>query len=645
MQIPNECRIRGETATNSMRDPTSQPLEPPAAGLPAPVWRFAGFTLDGARERVLRGDEELRLRPQTFRVLESLVRHANRVVTKEQLFESVWAGVVVTDDSLVQCVTELRQVLCDAEQKLIRTVPRRGYLLAADVDRGAPPAAAANIAPPRKQARTTMIALAAAAALVAVVLTVFALRIGAPVPPARIVSLAVLPFASLGADEGADEFLTLGLADAVITRLSAIDRLATRPTSAILRYRKGATDPQAAGRELGVDYVLDSRLQRTQGRLRITFQLVAVADGTTRWTDRVEVKDTGLFEAQDVIAERVASSMLERLSREDRRLLRQRETENPESHLAYLRGRHFWSRRTAAGLATAVAEFQRAIASDPRNAKARAGLADAYNLLAAYGSADPRRSFAQAKAAALEALEIDANSSEAHASLAFARAHADRDWPAAEEGYRRAIALAPGYSTARQWFALAHAARGRPLEAIDEARRALQSDPLSLIINTDLGRHYYYARRYDEAIAQLRSTVDLDPSFPRAHLELGRAYRQKGLHDLAVAEITRSVQLSERGAAALAELVSAYAALGDRARALAILDELEERSRATHVSPYHFAVAWAGLGDVRRAMTELEAADVERFNWVVFANVEPAFDALRGDGAFVALVDRMRVTR
>jgi len=630
-----------------MSDLTPEQRDTPGSTSPASVWRFADFTLDGPRQALHRGGEELRLRPQTFRVLEFLVQHADRVVTKDELFETVWAGVVVTDDSLVQCVKEMRQVLGDHDQTLIRTVPRRGYQLAVDVAREdgsrSRPAPSANPVPPRPRWRKTVIACSSAIAIA--VLGFLALRPGAPPPAGRVVSLAVLPFAWLGAEGGTDEFLTLGLADAIITRLSSIDRLATRPTSAILRYRKGALDPQAAGRELGVDYVLDSRLQRLEGRLRITFQLVAVADGTTRWTDRVEAKDIGLFEAQDAIAERVASSMLERLSREDRRLLRKHDTKNPESHLAYLRGRHYWSRRTEAGLLLAVTEFQRAIALDARNAAARAGLADANNLIAAYGSAEPRSAFARAKTAALEALEIDEGSSEAHASLAFARAHADRDWPRAEEGYRRAIALAPEYSTARQWLALAHAAQGRSVAAISEAKRALDSDPLSLIINTDLGRHYYYARRYDEAIAQLRATVDLDPAFPRAHMELGRVYRQKGLAELAVAEATRAVQLSDRSAASLSELASAYAALGDRARALAIMGELEERARATHVSPYHFAVAWAGLGDVRRAMAALEAADAERFNWVVFANVEPAFDALRVDPAFAPLVERLRVAR
>jgi TolB-like protein/Tfp pilus assembly protein PilF len=453
----------------------------------------------------------------------------------------------------------------------------------------------------------------------------------------------VLPFAALQADDTADDTLALGLADAVITRLSAIDRLVVRPTSAILRYRKGPVDPQAAGRDLAVDYVLDSRLQRHDGKLRITFQLVAVADGSTRWTDRMEAAEAGLFEAQDTIAERVAASMLQKLSRHDRRLLRKRDTDNPQSHLAYLRGRHFWAKRTEAGLAASIAEFQRAVAFDPANAAAHAGLADVYNLLAAYGSADPQQAFIQAKSAALQALALNPDLAEAHASLGFARAHHDRDWPGAEKEYRAAIALAPQYATARQWLALAHAAQGHANQAIEEARRALASDPLSLIINTDLGRHYYYARRYDEAIAQLRATIDLDPSFPRAHVELGRAYKQKGMHDLAVAELTRAVQLSERGTTALAELAGAYAGQGDRARARTLLDELEQRARNTHVSPYHFAVVWSALGDPRRAMATLDAADAERFNWTVFANVEPEFDVLRDAPAFSALVARLRV--
>jgi TolB-like protein/tetratricopeptide (TPR) repeat protein len=570
-------------------------------------------------------------------VLEHLVRNPDRVVTKEELFEAVWAGVVVTDDSLVQCVKELRQALGDNAQEIIRTLPRRGYMLGAKVSEASAVAPAAT--------RTPWTRIAAIAALV----TAFAIGLAVwfgrdPAPAARpAASLAVLPFALLGGEDPGEDPLALGLADALITRLSAIDRLVVRPTSSILRYRGTLVDPQAAGRELGVEYVLDSRLQHGDGKLRITFQLINVADGTTRWADRVETAGPGLFDMQDTIAERVAASMLETLSRDDRRLLRRRDTDNPESHLAYLRGRHFWAKRTEGGLATSIVEFRRAMALDPANAAAYAGLADAYNLLAAYGAADPQQSFSQAKAAALHAIALNPDLAEAHASLAFAMAHQDRDWAAAEIEYRRAIALAPQYATARQWLALALAAQGRSDEAIDEARRAIASDPLSLIINTDLGRHFYYARRYDEAIAQLRATVDLDPSFPRAHVELGRSYKQKGQHELAVAEITRAVQLTDRSAAALAELASAYAAMGDHTRAQSIVAELDQRARNTHVSPYHFAVAYAGLGDRGRALEQLAAADAERFNWMVFVNVEPEFDALREESAFVALVERLHV--
>jgi len=650
-KITIERRNQGETMPPTMPEsgPDADSLQPAE---PDRIC-FAGFTLDAHRECLVRGNETLRLRPQTYHVLEYLLRHANRVVTKEELFDKVWAGVVVTDDSLVQCVKEIRHALGDDGQRLIRTVPRRGYMLSADVTASeaqavvTPQASAVSTDPKPRHQRRRRLALALGALVLGVCLAAFLVAHRTPTPAAiagaRLTSIAILPFAAIGPADGADEYLTLGLADAVITRLSSVERLATRPTGSILRYRDGVSDPQAVGRELGVDYVLDSRLQRAAGRLRVTFQLVGVADGSTRLTDRMEVTDAGIFELQDSIAERVAGAIVERLSREDRRMLRQRDTQDAGSHLEYLRGRHFWLKRTEAGLNTSIEHFRRAIALDARNAAAHAGLADAYNLLAAYGSADPRNSFTQARAAAVEALEIDPRLAEAHASLAFARAHADRDWELAEQGYQRAISLAPEYATARQWRALALSARGRTSEAIEETRRALRSDPLSLIINTDLGRHYYYARRYDEAIVQLRSTIDLDPAFPRAHAELGRAYSQKGLHDLAVAELTRAVQLSERASSALSELAAAYARQGDRARALALVSELEQRVRTVHVSPYHFAVAWSALGDKRRALAEMDAADAERFNWVVFAAVEPDFDPLRKEPAFVNLVERLGV--
>ena len=406
-----------------------------------------------------------------------------------------------------------------------------------------------------------------------------ALHVPAPERPG---SLAVLPFRPLAATAEDDAILGLGIADALILKLSAVTRLVVRPTSAVVRIAPG-DEARASGRRLGVDYVIEGHLQRSGQALRVTAQLLSVETGAALWSDRFEVEASDVFRVQDAIAERAAASLLRSLSRDERKLLARRDTAIPEARLAYVRGRYLWSRRTESALEASVVQFQRALDLDPRYALAASGLADAYNLLGAYGSRVPRASFERAMAAARSALDIDETVAEAHASLAFAIAHHDHDWERAEREYRRALELAPGYATALQWLALCFAAQGRFDDAIATSRRAAEADPLSPIIATDVGRHLYYARRYPAAIEQLRAAVELDPTFARAHQELGRAYRQYGLADLAVAELTRAVALSDRASAPLAELASARAAVGDARGARAIADELERRARGWDV--------------------------------------------------------------
>lgn len=621
---------------NSRRIAENDPARA-AGGLP--TLSFEGFTLDLAQRLLRRGPEEVRLRPQTFDVLRVLAQAPNRVVSKEALFASVWGSVCVTDDSLVQCIHELRATLGDPAQHLIRTVPRRGYLLAAEVTT-CERAAARGADGPRAARRWAAPATAAIiAAALAVVAAWRALLVPAPERPR---SLAVLPFRPLAAAAEEDAILGLGIADALILKLSAVTRLVVRPTSAVVRIDPG-DEARASGRRLGVDYVVEGHLQRSGPALRVTAQLLAVETGAALWNDRFEVEASDVFQVQDTIAERAAASLLKSLSPDERKLLARRDTAIPEARLAYVRGRYLWSRRTESALEASIVQFQRALDLDPRYALAASGLADANNLLGAYGSRLPRASFERAMAEARFALDVDETVAEAHASLAFAIAHHDHDWERAEREYRRALELAPGYATALQWLALCFAAQGRLDEAIATSRRGAEADPLSPIIATDVGRHLYYARRYPAAIEQLRAAVELDPTFARAHQELGRAYRQNGKADLAVAELTRAVALSDRASAPLAELASARAADGDVRGARAIAEELEQRARSgTYVNRYHFAVIAAALGDVDRAVAELRAAYEDRFNWIVFVGVEPQFDGLQSSPAFQEIVAQLR---
>jgi DNA-binding winged helix-turn-helix (wHTH) protein/tetratricopeptide (TPR) repeat protein len=570
----------------------------------AALYRFGEFTLDAGRAQLNRGDSTVALRPKTFDVLACLVRNAGRTVGREELMQAVWRDVIVSDDSLVQCIVELRSALGAQGRGLIRTIHRRGYLFDAAVTEAGGPA----------------------------------------VPGSKAKSLAVLPFQLLTAAGDEDRTLALGMADALILRLSGTGRIVVRPTSAIMRYATTPVAALAAGRELEVDWVLEGRIQRAGNRLRITAQLINPANGQTLWTDKFDEEMTNIFSVQDSIAEKAAASLVTALGMRERQGLSRRDTTSFEAYEAYLKGRFFWAKRTESDLKASIDYFGHAIRIDPGYALAHAGTANSYNVLGAYGLILARDAFKAAKEAALRALELDNRLAEAHASLAFARAHHDHDWTGAEQGYREAIELDPHYATAHQWLALAYFARGRFEAGLGESRAALSADPLSLIVNTTLGNYFYYSRQFEQAIVQLRKTMRLDPGFVRAHYELGRTYIALDRYDLAIAELERAASLSDRSAAMLAALGRAYALAGSTPEALRILDELADLAQQRYVSAFHFAVLHVGLGNPDIALGCLERAYEERFNWLVFINVDQTFDPVRSEARFARLVRRLGVS-
>jgi len=618
---------------------------PPIDGIG--VVAFGDFTLDAARALLKRGKDEVRLRSQSFDVLLYLVTHRGRVVPKEELLNAIWGSVRVTDDSVVQCIKEIRAAMGDVAQQIIKTVPRRGYLFDAPVDEVRPTAqssggasGATRVEGAPRNRRVTIWTTALVAALVAVGLILW--RTASSPAPTGDQAIAVLPFEWLDSTP-AEDYLGRGMADALINRLSGLRGLSVQPTSAVLHLRPGQS-VQNAAQTLGVEYVIEGHLQRVQQRLHVSAQLVAAKDGRVLWSDRYAVEGDDVFKAQAVIAEHVALALTTGLSKRDLEQLRRRDTSDHEAYVAYLTGLHFLSKRNEIALRNAITQFEQAVGRDPSFARAYSGLADAYDLLGAYGGIDPRQAFRSATDAAEKALKLDPELAEAMTALAFAEAHAKHDWKRAEQLYRNALRRAPQYATAHQWLALCLVANGRFAEAIEEARRGLRADPLSLIIHTDLGRHFYYARRFDEAVEQLKRTTELDPNFARAHQELGRAYKQTGRYALAIQEIDRAVELSGRSASSVAELAHAYALAGRGADALDLLNELQSREASgTYVSAYHYAVIFTVLGDKERAIASLEKAYEERFNWIVFANIEPEFDTLRADPRFKLLIARLGV--
>ena len=456
--------------------------------------------------------------------------------------------------------------------------------------------------------------------------------------PFEVKSIAVLPLKILGATDAGDDYLSVGLTDALITRIANVRQIRVLPTSAVMRYTGGATDARIAGQTLGVDAVLEGSVQREGSSLRITMQLVSVRDGATLWASKFDEAQANIFNLQDDISERVVEGLALRLSGEERERLARRDTKNTEAYRSYLKGRYYWNRRTDDGIKRAVEEFNAAISHDPLYAQAYAGLADSYLLMSEYNVASPKNSYPKAVASARRALELDEKLSEAHTSLAYALANYEWNFAEAEKEYHRAIELNPNYATAHQWYAEYLSAMERFDEAAKEIERARTLDPLSLIINSVAGLLSYHARQFDRAIEQERQTILMDPTFPPAHAYLALTYEQTSRYDEAVAEWQKFFELSGVSKDVLNLMQQTYAQSGLTGYLRVALAGLEAQAKQKYVAPFDRAFLYARLKDADKTMEWLQKTYDERQRYVVYLKVDADFDFLRADPRFIELL-------
>jgi tetratricopeptide (TPR) repeat protein len=320
-----------------------------------------------------------------------------------------------------------------------------------------------------------------------------------------------------------------------------------------------------------------------------------------------------------------------------------RSTENQEAFSAYIKGRFYWSKRTDAALKESVNYFQQAIAKDPNYALAYAGLADSYNIIGNYNMQPPNEVFPLAKTAARKALELDSSLAEAHASLAYILGSYDWNWQEAEKEYKRAIELKPDYATAHQWYALDLTSVGKMDEALAEIKRAQELDPASLIIAANVGWVYYFNRQADPAIERCQQTLQLEPKFTPAHLILAMAYQLKGKYPEAINEARLATEISGNNSLMLAELGHSYALAGQQDEARKVLAQLKEQSGQQFISPYDIARIYVALGDKDTAFEMLNKAVQERPTLFMLVKADPAFDPLRNDARFTALLKKINL--
>ncbi len=616
---------------------------------PSPITeivRFGLFQLDLKAHELHKAGVKVKLQDQPFRMLALLVDRAGQVVTREELQHKIWpTDVHVTfDQGLNNAIRKVRDALGDSADnpRFVETVARHGYRFIAPISAGqqrpSEPPFRSRLRTPRNIA---FIGLTAACLLAALTNWTWHRSATRARPSPEKAVLAVLPFDNLSRDPD-QEFFSEGLTEEMITQLGKLnpDRLTVIARGSVATYKGSSLTVNQIGRELHADYVVQGSVRRASDRVRITVQLIQVRDQTDLWAESYDRELKDILAVQDSVARTIADQIHITLTLEQQTRLANPRSIDPEAYEAYLKGRYYWNKRTADGMQKASIYFQQAINKNPAYSAAYSGLADCNSGLAWHGFMSPAVALPRAYAAALEAIEIDPRSSEAHASLALVLDH-KWDWPGAEAEFKHALQLDPQYANAHHWYGDYLSIKARHDEALLEAKKALELDPLNLMTSTWVGLRYYLARKYDHAIEQSRNTVDLDPTFAAAHLVLGESYTQIRQPKEALGELQMAARLSGNSPLYLAQVAVAEAVAGKKAEALLIVAQLQKISRERYVSPYGLAQIYAALNDREQTFKWLQAAYDDHAVWMSYLAVDPVFDPFRSDQRFQDLLGRV----
>ncbi len=568
--------------------------------------RFGAFEVDLKTRELRKRGLRLKLQEKPFQILAVLLEKPGQLVTRQELRERLWPPDIHVgfERSLNTAVNKLRQVLGDTAEnpRFIETLARRGYCFIAPVERSG--------------------------------------GAGAMDRPEAVESIAVLPFQKANGDPE-EEYLTLGITESLIDALSRLPRVKVMALTTVVRYLRPDVDAQAAGRELGVDAVLTGRLVERQDTLLIAAELVDTRRGWRLWGGQFHCAPPDLLALEEEVAQEIAARLRGRRFARESAVPLKRRTESGEAYYDYLRGRYHANRMTPEGLSKALEYFHRAIEKDRHYALAYAGLADAHISTAFLSLQAPKEVFPQARNAALMALEIDDDLAEAHTALAEVKKFYDWDWLGAELEYKRALQLDPNSAQAHRLYSDYCLAVGWTHEALQEIRRALDLEPLSLVINMELAWSFYLTREYDQAAEQALKTLEMEPAFTPAQYALGLAYEQLNRYEEAIFAFETARRGSGNNPASLAALGHAYARVGKKHEAQQVLRELQEMTARRYVAPYWPAVICAGLGEVEAALDHLEKSYTERDVWLVWSRVEPRFENLRAIPRFQDLSRRM----
>jgi TolB-like protein/Tfp pilus assembly protein PilF len=568
-------------------------------------YEFGAYRLDVQSRMLLREGDHVALPLKVTELLVALVQAAGRVLTREELLQRLWPDTVVEEGSLTSHISLLRKVLGEGPngQDFIETLPKRGYRFVASVKRAAPQA-------PDSGGDRAM--------------------------------LVVLPFENLTTGERYDYF-SEGLTEEMITELARLspERLGVIARTSAMQFKSTTKSIAQIGSELGVSHALEGSVRRVGERVRITAQLIRVSDESHLWAQSYERGLHDVLEVQAEVARAVAREIQIKLTPLEQRRLDRDKTRsiNSQAYELYLRGRHFWYRRTEDGIRKSIECFEEALRYDRGFAAAYDGISDAHTMLACRGMTPALESFHKAKVAARQAVRLQPELGEGYASLAHVRLH-DWDWVGLESDFRQAVELDPGYAIAHYWYAEYLMTMGRTREAVGRVEHGWELDPLNSVINASVGMIRYLAHDYDAALVALRRGLEIDPTHYVSYLRMGLVCLQKNLPNEAIDAMRQAVTHSGGSTEALAGLAQAHAVTGDKLAMERIVKQLGD-SGHRYVSPYNVARVYGAINDKQQALEWLERAYREHNPDLIELTREPSFASLHSGAKFRELVDRI----
>lgn len=600
---------------------------------PQPAVRFGAFEVNPRTGELRKQGLHIKLHEKPLQVLLALLEHPGDVVTRKELQERLWPGdtFVEFENGLNNTISRLREALGDTAEtpRFIETLPRRGYRFLAEVSQAMPP-------PPSRAAsfRPWLIVFGSVLGV--------SLAIGAAfrLPPGHnqaIRSLAVLPFRNLGTGT-ADDYFAGGMTDAVTTELAKLGVSKVISETSVAQFKDTKKSVPEIARALEVDAIVEGAVLREGNQVRITVQLIRADTDRHVWAESYERQMTDILALQDEVALGVAHAIKLELSPGNAvSQPSSRRPVNTEAYEAYLKGRYFMQKQDETFL-RAKDYFQQAIQLDPGYAPAYAGLSNYYAL---NDELLPSESLPKAREYAKQALKLDPNLPDSHISLAYVYFYGDWNWPAADQEYKQAIALAPGLAQSHRWYSIYLAAMGRAGEAITEAQRAEDLDPLSVSAHDAAAIAAAYGGQYERSMGESRKILELDPNDPRAYADLAMAHLQKAMYQEALQDAEKGLALSHRDPFFLSITAFAHGRLGQMQEAERLVEEMQADRKSRFVAPYFFATALVGMNKQHEALDALEEGYKAHDAYMVGLNSTPWFAPLRSAPRFQDLLRRM----